>query len=98
MKVDAVLFPMPNVTGKAMDDWRRELVSDGLPEDRFIRLRGEAISGTIPFVVMVVRVDPIRLGPDFHQDLDVSVYRDYLPSTLVDVVSELIDIGDAPTV
>src|SRR5579863_7128105 len=85
-----VAFPLP--------EWPSELLSDGPPEDRSILLRGEARIGTALFVVTAVRMSPIQFGPDFRQDLNFNVYRDYPLSTLIDIMSELVDISNSSTV
>jgi hypothetical protein len=85
-----VSFPLP--------EWPRDLLREGPPEDRSILLRGEAMIGGARFVVTAVRVNPIRRGPDFRQDLHVGVYREYNLSTLIDVMSELADFDDPSTV
>jgi hypothetical protein len=79
-------------------EWPRDLLSDGPPEDRSILLHGEAMIGRTRFVVTAVRVDPIQFGPDFRQDVHFSVYRDYHLSTLIDMMSELVDFDDPSTI
>ena len=71
--------------------WPRELLSEGPLADRSSLLRSEVIIGTTRFAVSATRVDPLRLGPDFRQDLHPSVYQEYNLSTLIDRMSELVD-------
>jgi hypothetical protein len=85
-----VAFPLP--------EWPHDLLNEGPPEDRSILLRGEATIGATRFVVTALRVDPIRLGPDYRPDVAVGAYRDYHLSTIIDIVSELVGIDDASTV
>jgi hypothetical protein len=78
-------------------EWPRDLMNAGPSEDRSILLRGEATIGAARFVVTAVRVDPIQFGPDFRPDVHVDVYREYHLPTLLDVLSELMDIDNAAT-
>jgi hypothetical protein len=48
-------------------------------------------------MLSAVRVDPIRLGPDFRPDHDLRVYSDYGLSSLLDMISELVDFAEPAT-
>ena len=85
----SVSCPAPN--------WPSELVEDGPEDDRSILLRGEAVIGGVRFRVTAVRVDPIRFGPDYRMDRGAGTYSGYDLSALLDQLSELTEISEAPT-
>jgi hypothetical protein len=78
-------------------EWPAGLLEAGPPEDRSIVLRGEAMIAEARFTVMAVRVDPIRLGPDFRPGVPSAAYAEYALSGLLDQLSELVEISEAPT-
>jgi hypothetical protein len=73
------------------------LLEDGPSEDRSILLRGHVTIGSARFMLTAMRVDPVRFGPDFRADKDLSIYADYQLPTLLDIVSELIDAAEPST-
>jgi hypothetical protein len=74
-------------------EWPESLEEAGPAEDRSILLRGAVSIGRIRFSVTAVRVDPIRFGPDFRGDRNLSIYAGFDLSELLGVVAEL--IGEA---
>jgi hypothetical protein len=77
-------------------EWPSALLEAGPPEDRSILLRGHVMIGPGRFMLTAVRVDPIRLGPDYRPDQALSIYGNHELSGLLDMVSELIGFA-APT-
>jgi hypothetical protein len=79
-------------------EWPESLEEAGPAEDRSILLQGRISIGRSKFSVTAVRVDPIRFGPDFRADRNLSIYADYELSDLLGVVAELVGEGEPSTV
>lgn len=79
-------------------EWPGSLEEAGPPEDRSILLQGRASIGRTGFSVTAVRVDPIRFGPDFRADRNLSIYAGYELSDLLGVVVELVGETELSTI
>jgi hypothetical protein len=78
-------------------EWPGSLATAGPPEDPTILLRGQVAIGATRFALTAMRVDPIRYGPDFRDDLDRSVYAEFQLAPLLDLVSELVGVAEPST-
>jgi hypothetical protein len=72
-----------------MLEWPGALEEAGPSEDRSILLEGRVSIGRTKFSVTAVRVDPIRFGPDFRADRNLSIYAGYELSGLLGAILEL---------
>jgi hypothetical protein len=77
-----------------IQEWPSELLSVGPEQDRSIMLRGPVVIGSAKFMLTAVRVDPIGLGPDYRSEIQQHVYDDYELTAMLDMVLELIDLGE----
>jgi hypothetical protein len=78
-------------------EWPASLLEEGPPEDPTILLRGQLTIGPARFMLMAVRVDPVRFGPDFRADQDLAIYADYQLPAMLDIVSELVSVSEPST-
>jgi hypothetical protein len=79
-------------------EWPGSLEEAGPAEDRSILLQGRISIGLTKFSVTAIRVDPIRFGPDFRADRNLSVYAGSELSALLGAVAELVGEGEPSTV
>jgi hypothetical protein len=79
-------------------EWPGSLEEAGPAEDRSILLQGRISIGRTKFSVTAVRVDPIRFGPDFRADRNLSVYDGYDLSDLLGAVAELVGAWEPSTI
>lgn len=77
--------------------WPTALLEEGPPADASILLRGQVAIGQARFMVTAVRVDPIRFGPDFRADQNLSIYADHRLSALLDIIAELGGLAEPST-
>jgi hypothetical protein len=75
-------------------EWPSELLEIGPEQDRSIMLRAPVVIGSARFMLTAVRVDPIRLGPDYRSDIPHHVYDDYELGPMLELVLELLDLTE----